>query len=265
MFSMNGRLCRRWRRSRTGQVSTSAMLCPEPALGDPARPGKWGRVEWSNTRSIEPSWSGPRSQNRPGVIPTTACARGWTSAGLAGKWAFEYGRKGEIASPLEQGSIMMASACRRQTSWMVALCAIVGVMLFAGGASACSSEETTPPKLECCVSRPVSDCGCCDAPRSVLPTTGLTSVRAIAMPERVGIVRDADIPGGSCVCRLSGPASPASRVEPPSGNRRTESCGKVVTAFLSIPRPSFTREPLTAPSSRALGPPILLRTARLLF
>lgn len=139
----------------------------------------------------------------------------------------------------------------------IALAAVLGFLSLVGDAGAASSRGGS---RGCCVTTRACGGCCCDPVADSTRTEPVA--RPLARPTPEGRLTTPDRP---CECRSGEPSAPASRNEsrPFEDRPDREQDGAAVSAVPTAPAVAAFRPVL--PTVSPPGPPLLLRTSRLLF
>jgi hypothetical protein len=152
-----------------------------------------------------------------------------------------------------------------RTPW-VALAAIVGLLLAAEDASACTEKGASATIPSCCINRPSQDCGCCSSP---IPSTspGMASAHFGQFEWALPVAWvPAPLSGSPCQCRSGAPTDSASKPDRNTVDQRSEQR----RAEISVPpvfhgRPSVRCAAIDLQESTRLQFPLSLLTTHLLI
>lgn len=148
----------------------------------------------------------------------------------------------------------MVSLRRHARTLWIALAAIVGVVSAPGDAQARMAEGTAKGGADCCVSRPMTDCGCCVA--EARPSRPAAPMR-LAAPHATS----PDAAGRHCECRADTPEAPASKPERMAGERRSSDQRAGLAHLHLIPaRPATPVGPQVPPGDSSAEAPLYLLT-----
>ena len=144
----------------------------------------------------------------------------------------------------------MGSLLRHTRAFCIAFAAIVGLVSAPDDARAGVERER-----DCCVSRPMTDCGCCVAEAE---PTRLADPSSLTVPPATSL----DAAGRSCGCNLDTPGAPASKTDRPAAERRCGAERAGLTHLRLIPvRPAAPVGPHVSPGDSSAEAPLYRLTS----